>query len=190
MEIQGKLPTDWKPESPGDVARFDELYKKRGLAWMLALAKVELGATVAAYTDSKTPFGVFAPTMFDREEFLQILLEDCIDHVQALDQEALFKQVMKMRGPANNETLAYLRRIKLIRDMLTALKKSEMPGLAAKIKPVEEKLARSQDALVAHVKASTKVMQQVSTVSSKTVNGKVVGDTKAACEQLVQSLNQ
>jgi hypothetical protein len=153
----------------------------------LALAKVELGATLAAYTNSKTPFQVFAPTLFDREEFFQILLEDCIDHVQALDKESLFKKVMKMRGSANNETLAYLRRIKLIRDMMDVLKKSDLPGLAAKIRPVEKDLKRSQAALVAHVKSSTGQRQRVSS-TTKQAKGQVVGDNLAACEQLVSSL--
>ena len=106
MEIRGTLPPDWKPESASDVAQFDAHYKKRGLAWMMALAKVELGATLAAYTESKKPFLTFAPTLFDREEFTQILLEDCIEHIKALDKETLFKSVMKMRGVADNETLA------------------------------------------------------------------------------------
>jgi hypothetical protein len=189
MEVQGKMPRDWKPEDASDVARYDSLYKKRGLAWMLALAKVELGATLAAYTDSKTPFLTFAPTLFDREEFTQILLEDCIDHVQALNKESIFKKVMKMRGSANNETLAYLRRIKLIRDMMDVLKQSEMPGLAAKIRPVEKDLERSQHALVTHVKSSTGQRQHISATTSQ-AEGQMTADSVAACEQLVGSLEK
>lgn len=187
MELQGLASSDKKPESAREIADFDAQFKKSGLAWMLALAKVELGATLAAYTDSKKPFHEFAPTLFDRGEFTQILLEDCIAHIQSLETESLFQQVMKRRGAANNETLAYLRRIKLIRDMMAVLKKSEMPGLVAKIRPVEKKLERSQYALVAHVKASTGQRQHISS-TTKQVEGQVVADTVAACEQIVSTL--
>ncbi len=67
--------------------------------------------------------------LFEREEFAQIMLEDCVEHVKALDKETVFKRVMKLQGTADNETLAYLRRFKLIRDMMDVLKKSEMPGI-------------------------------------------------------------
>jgi hypothetical protein len=96
---------------------------------------------------------------------------------------------MKMRGTANNETLAYLRRIKLIRDMMDVLKESEMPGLASQIRPVEKKLERSQSALVAHVKASTGVRQNIRS-ETRQVEGQVVADSAEACQQLVSSLER
>jgi hypothetical protein len=85
-------------------------FEQRGLSWMIALARVELGAMRAGYTgessstarrlynatrsqkqgllvDGSGPFGKLPPTDFDREAFLEILMDGARQHFYELRTE-------------------------------------------------------------------------------------------------------
>ena len=94
-------------------------FRKSSLAWMLALARVELGATVAMYGGIEDAFEFVAPRSFGKEEYCMLLADDAAAHLTALDGDRLFRKKTKQRSAANSDTVAYLRRLKVIRDMLT-----------------------------------------------------------------------
>ena len=98
----------------------DEILKK-GLAWMMALARVELGATMSMYGDSDTPFEDLSDTNFDREAYLKILAIDFVEHMKALRSDEFFnKEILRRSRTVDFQTLSYLRRVKLVNDMLEA----------------------------------------------------------------------
>ncbi len=117
---------------------------------------------------------------------LTLLLEDSIAHVRALEQVPLFKHVLR-DATADNETLAYLRRIKLIRNMLDCLKEGGGPEMAALVRSTEEKLSVAQSALVDIVTTTMATQEQV-TQNTFDTKSKVVASQHAACQALVKSL--
>lgn len=107
--------------SGSDQVLFDNTYRKGGLAWMIALAKIELCATESLYGKSQKPFETFPLTPFDFEQYSNLLRDDASAHLKSLGLEPQFAEVTRANRPIDSMTLAYLRRLKLIRDMLTTL---------------------------------------------------------------------
>jgi hypothetical protein len=97
---------------PGDTS------ERRGLAWVTALARVELGAMLAAFTDISTPFEVYPSTPFDRDAYQDLILDGARSHYWALNNDSRFRKVV--RGTPDKEMLAYLRRLGMTRKMVSA----------------------------------------------------------------------
>ena len=55
-------------------------FQRRGLPWMTALARVELGAMLAAFTEVKNPFMSTLPNELDAEPFREILFDGARVH--------------------------------------------------------------------------------------------------------------
>ena len=101
--------------------RFNDEFLKKGLPWMMALARIELAATASAYGTLKKPFELVSTSDFDKQAYIEILRDDVMAHMKSLAKEPGFKEVLRKPRKSDTWTLAYLRRIKLIRDMLEAL---------------------------------------------------------------------
>ncbi len=95
-------------------------FKRRSLAWLLALARVEVGATVAMYGKMNSAFDFVAPDGFGREEYYQLLANDAADHINALKTDPLLNQMVADKSEVNSDTIAYLRRLRVVNDMLLA----------------------------------------------------------------------
>jgi hypothetical protein len=91
-------PLSESPLSPED--RFE----RRGLKWMLALAKVELGGVLAGFTHLKRPFA----TAFDREEIAELLLDGLRTHYYVLRDDPKLAAILK-RKALDTELLGYAR---------------------------------------------------------------------------------
>ncbi len=118
---------------------------------MTALARVELGATMSMYGDSKTPFAEFAPSAFDLVAYLEIMFDDVVVHLKDLAQDNGFRVVVKPSHVPDTWTLSYLRRIKLIRDMLAVLYLTDQPEMTAGLVPLESELKIYQRKLVPRI---------------------------------------
>lgn len=139
---------------PGDAPReWLDPFKRRGLAWMMALAKLELGATMSLYGKSKLPFTAYPPTQFDLDAFMRIMLDDTIAQMSNLANDPGFQFVLRSNR-IDTWTLAYLRRIKLIRDMTNVLFALNDPVITAQLYPYEKDLKKKQEGLAARVLAS------------------------------------
>lgn len=153
-------------------------FKKKGLAWMTALARIELAATESAYGKQKRPFEVFS-TPFDLPAYLEILGGDAVAHMKSLAEEENFRRVLRRAHRSDSLTLAYLRRIKLIKDMLEALMATDNPEIVSRIRPLDRELSKHERVLV--LKVLSEQFDQTTTntkTSSRSVNLRVSG---AAC---------
>lgn len=106
-------------------------FKKQSLAWLMALAKVELAATRSMYVPGGESFLPPANHKFGASEYYQVLLDDVAVHLNAIDKDDQFKRAIKKSfKKASSATLSYLRRLKLVGSMLVALEQSGEPEIA------------------------------------------------------------
>ena len=99
----------------------DEDFKRTGLDWMIALAKVELGAMLASYTDSPAPFAAVKPLKFEQAAYAELLLDGARYHYWSLTKDPLFLQIVtRSEFKPTSETVAYVRRLSLSTLFLVA----------------------------------------------------------------------
>jgi hypothetical protein len=175
---------------PGQNAQIEWLdpFKRRGLAWMTALAKVELGTTMSMYGRAKFPFTVFAPTAFDVQPFMAIIYDDLASHLNALTNEPGFRTVVDPIHVPDSNTLAYLRRIKLMRDMIRVLYEANDPSISLSIAPMEQKLSRMQQELIAKVALSEMALVQSKSLTSMSSRAQRLKGGR--CEELVGAIQE
>lgn len=102
-----------------------EGFRRRGLAWLMALARVELGATLSMYGKVPSSFDVMAPDGFGRSEYFNLLVNDVAVHVNALKTDPLLLKKSGKKAGADSETAAYWRRLKIVNDMLLSARTAE-----------------------------------------------------------------
>lgn len=170
-----------------DRTRFDDEFKRKGLSWMMALAKVELGATISAYGSATTPFAVFAPNSLDLVPFCNIMLDDLAAHMQALSTDTALQEVMRRGRTADSWTVAYLRRVKLLRDIIQTLKRVDDPTIAYRLEPHDQELRRLSQRLIQNI-MSYEVTQVDTKHSTRTFNRKSGDFSGPRCEALISQI--
>ncbi|MCA9144982.1 MAG: hypothetical protein H6823_11145 [Planctomycetaceae bacterium] len=60
---------------------------RRGLAWVMALARVELGAMRAGFTDVRNPFELVPPSRYEFAEYVEIMVDSARTHYLALGND-------------------------------------------------------------------------------------------------------
>lgn len=118
-------PLSERSENPRDD------YKRRGLAWILAVARVELGAMLAGFTLHSTPFSVFAPKTFKVErvktlpygtaEYAEVLLDGLRTHYWALMNDRAVQNYYKA-GVPEEHLMTHSRRANLGQAFLRAVR--------------------------------------------------------------------
>ena len=162
--------------------KIEDAFIKNGLAWMIALARVELAATQSMYGDRDDPFQV-SSAHFGTQEFLKVLKDDVTAHMNSLARERGFKEVLRPSRMPDTWTLAYLRRIKLIRDMLTALKSYGDPQTQDDIDSLSYELASHQRKLVDMVNEATSPTTGATHVATGKPKAKA---GQSGCQQFVK----
>lgn len=109
--------------SPGNVlvlggAPVNSAQQRRGFAWIIALARLELGGILATFTPARGPFDVVGTTPYDLEAYGELLLDGAQAHYQALASDPNVVRVA--RKIPDREVLSYIRRISVARQMLHA----------------------------------------------------------------------
>jgi hypothetical protein len=108
---------------------------KRGLAWVMALARVELGAMVAGFTDRRESFATVPPTRFERQAYGEMLLDGTRTHYWSLGNDPVVTSYLSFRNrqitDADRErgraeideaqAIAYGRRAALAREFVRAI---------------------------------------------------------------------
>ena len=146
--------------------KFQKKFGKQGLAWMMALAKIELSATESLYGKSELPFQTVPVTRFDGKEYMSVLADDAAAHLRSLSQEAKFKEVVNPGRRVDTWTLAYLRRLKLIRDMLTTLNQFGDNTVRAKVKGYGRQLGKYEEKLLTTLLVQTQATSTTSTTKN------------------------
>ena len=90
----------------------EDHFERRGLKWMMALAKVELGGVLAGFTNLKRPFEAFPATNFDRDEVAELLLDGMRTHYHVLKDDPKLAVILKRKAP-DTELLGYARSLVL-----------------------------------------------------------------------------
>lgn len=172
--------------------QFYDTFRKKGLAWMMALAKVELSATASMYGDAKKPFQAIATSQFDTLPYLTVLADDVAAHMRSLSQEQGFHKVTRSGRKIDTWTLAYLRRLKLIRDMIETLGdansqvKFELKKYDGELAKYERRLNRAVAAELNSVQSGSNQSQSVREGSSRQ---RINASSIAECRQLVTAHN-
>ncbi len=159
LDEQGKLKLDRQ--------KFEDKFIKKGIAWMSALAKVELSSTISLYGDAKQPFQTLPAAPFETVPYLNVLKDDVVAHMASLSKEPAFKEVLRPTHTADSLTMAYLRRIKLIKDMLHTLSNGGDQVVKAQIAPLQKELSYHEDKLVDRVHKDMYAVSSTSTTTSK-----------------------
>ncbi|MDA1055575.1 MAG: hypothetical protein O3C40_34705 [Planctomycetota bacterium] len=72
---------------------------KRGLGWIMALARVELGAMRAGFTDERSPFERVPPSRYEMPQYTEILLDSARTHYLALGNDPVAQNFARWSGP-------------------------------------------------------------------------------------------
>jgi len=150
------VPVDLKKANPKQRTQFFDTFRKKGLAWMMALAKVELNATASMYGDAPKPFQSIRVTEYDIVPYMNVLADDAIAHLKSLSMEKGFRDVTQSGRTVDTWTIAYLRRLKMIRDMLSTLSEIGNAEVKARIQPYDAKLRMHEKKLVSNIKMQTR----------------------------------
>ena len=91
----------------------DDKFERRGLVWISALARMELGAMLAGFTSHVDPLIAMRPNEAGMPAFREMLLDGLRTHYLHLQQDPNFKQ--KYTGLNNiKRRLAYIRRLHMM----------------------------------------------------------------------------
>ncbi|MCH2127055.1 MAG: hypothetical protein MK165_19845 [Pirellulaceae bacterium] len=102
---------------PGDQ------FERRGLAWVLALARVELAMMVAGFGTLQDPFEAVRPTRYEIDAYKELILDGAKTHYWALVRDPSFKAAT--RGSVMNPAiLAASRRLLVARTIIRAAMKA------------------------------------------------------------------
>jgi len=124
-ELPPEFDPDLRSENQNDGREGSEpADAKLGLAWVIALARVEFGAIIAGFTTHPEPYVFVKPDTYAYRETMQLLLEGVVEHYADLKNDEAFNDYLKR----NNGFLAALtisRRIRIARSMLRPIMQPE-----------------------------------------------------------------
>jgi hypothetical protein len=100
----------------------DDLFVRRGLEWLMALARVEIASTSSGFTPQKDAFVVVSPTDFELAAYEELVLDGVRSHYWALQNDPDLEAVRKGRVELQR-LMAYGRRLFMTREMLSAAEK-------------------------------------------------------------------
>ena len=136
------LDTDFSSLDQESSTDVESSYLKHSLAWMMALARVELGATMSMYGDGmEDPFGkavTLGGVGFGAEEYLSVLVDDVAAHLKAVQNDDSYIRTLAPEEEVGSLTLNHLRRTQLINDMLGKVISSQIPEIVAVAGPYAE----------------------------------------------------
>ena len=133
-------------------------YLKHSLAWMMALARVELGATISMYGDTDDPFGAAVAVgggEFGAEEYLSILLDDSAAHLKSAQMDVDYQRGLSPKEKVDAGSLAHLRRTQLISEMLNKVISSGDSEIISVAGPYAQMAQQMTDQLTEKITVAT-----------------------------------
>jgi len=119
-------------------------FERRGLAWLTALARVELGALAAGFTDYPDPFALAPPGNLDRDEYAEVLLDSLRTHYWALRNDPIAANMPAARI-SDTQAIAYGRRVSITLAFLQAVRELARRAAGARAARRTESLADGTD---------------------------------------------
>lgn len=160
---------------------FAAKYLRQSLAWMMALARSELGATISMYGESKDPFGAavaIGGVGFGSKEFLSILVDDLAAHLKSAQRDRGYQEALDPREKIDERSLAYLRRTQLIDDLLVKVMSSGVPEIVTTARPYAKKAESYGETMVYKIVVATtpvEYTQKSGPISRTTQSERTVG---------------
>ena len=111
-------PSEANSDSIADKKKTEPNGKRHTLQWMLALARVEVGAGVAMYGHVGSAFELMRPNSFAVEEYTKLVAADAEAHWKALHADQDFLRKVKKTESIDSDTIAYMRRLKVVNDLV------------------------------------------------------------------------
>jgi hypothetical protein len=149
---------------------------RRGLAWVLALARAELGGMVATFGQHPSPFAAVRPTTLELDAYRAILLDGSQTHYWALVNDPQLAKVAK--SVPDTQMLAYIRRLNAVRHFLRAgangYSKELKPPQVAEILAEDQRLGSLRQDFVATVADYLAAMTYSQSSTQTTSDGKVM----------------
>ena len=107
------------PQVPNDD------FRRRGIGWVLALARLEHGAIEVGYQESANPFSLNNLTAIERMPFAELLLDGARSHYWSMSSDPVTYQLIKgqVAKVSDRTALAYGRRAVMVQHMLETLDK-------------------------------------------------------------------
>lgn len=93
---------------------------RQGLAWIMALARVELGAMSAGFTDQPEPFGATNPSPMELTAYNEILTDGMRTHYWSLRNDSFAKS---LAFQSELQAIAYGRRVTVAIEFLRAARR-------------------------------------------------------------------
>jgi hypothetical protein len=117
---------EW-PQGPADS------FERRGLDWVMALARIELAAMRAAFANDREAFQNLRPTSYENKAYEELLIDSMRLHLWGLQADPLFIERNLRQAVAGNEYLAllYERRVRLALAFLDAVRQWHGPRATA-----------------------------------------------------------
>ena len=97
-------------------------FRRSGLAWMMAVAKVELQSMFAAFSNHRAPFELIPTTQFDRLAYSEVLQDGMRTHVWSFVGDKQFADEVNSED-FSSQTMAQLRRLVMLRSFISAVRK-------------------------------------------------------------------
>jgi len=164
----------------------EDRFARRGLAWVMALARVEIGAMFAGFTNIRSPFEWVQPTQLEMSSYRTLLEDGMRTHYWSLANDPAFRKIA--RETPDHKTVAYVRRLTLARAFLEAAGKAGAvqltPPQVAELRNWHSNLDTSRLALIASIELYLKSVQAT---SSKSTSNTSKIDWARACGRQLQA---
>ena len=96
------------------------MVKRNGLDWLMALARVEIAGTLAAYSNVESPLEAVGPSPFEKRAFVELVRSDAISQIRLLKNDRNLAKVLKeSKKEPGAETVAYLRRLRVVGELVS-----------------------------------------------------------------------
>lgn len=142
----------------------EDRFARRGLAWVMALARVEIGAMFAGFTNIRSPFEWVQPTQLEMSAYRKLLEDGMRTHYWSLANDPAFRKIV--RDTPDHKTVAYVRRLTLARAFLEAAGKAGTaqltPPQVVELRKWHSDLDTARVALIASIQAYLKSVQATS----------------------------
>jgi hypothetical protein len=130
----------------GATDKFD----RRGLAWLIALARVELASMAAGFSPDAEPFGKSRPGSLELDAYREVLADSMRSHYWSLVRDPV-PRTMRRRVTPDPQAIAYLRRTNLaikfvdevgreLQGQLTSTQQSELDTWEQQLKGLQSYL--------------------------------------------------
>ena len=177
---------------------------RRGLGWVMALARVELGAMIAGFTDRPHPFHINRPSRYELPQYQDILLDSMRTHYLALQNDSVVQQYVNWAGRplalgyaqfvgdprfSEGQAIAYPRRVSIACEFVEAAQQLMGQNNAAQqgeLQHAKSELVALQNTILYRILG---LGTSVSTTSQSS-RANLGGTRMASCPRLLQIARQ